>query len=131
MPRKKAPTLTELELRIMQIVWQHGEVSVQGVQEALEKQGKPLALPSIRTMLSILQDKGYVARRRDGRAHLYNAKVARGDAQKTILRDIVKRAFRGSAAGLVAALVEADLVGDDELDDIRRLIEEREGGAKQ
>jgi predicted transcriptional regulator len=130
MPRKKARTLTELELRIMQVVWQHGEISVQGVQEALKKQGKPLALPSIRTMLSILQDKGYVARRRDGRAHLYTAKIARGDAQKRILRDIVKRAFRGSAAGLVAALVEADLVGDDELEDIRRLIEEREGGTK-
>ncbi|MHC4714043.1 MAG: BlaI/MecI/CopY family transcriptional regulator [Planctomycetota bacterium] len=130
MPRKKTRTLTELELRIMQIVWQHGEVSVQGVQEVLRKQGKPLALPSIRTMLSILQDKGYVARRRDGRAHLYTAKIARGDAQKRILRDIVKRAFRGSAAGLVAALVEAELVGDDELEDIRRLIEEREGGVK-
>ncbi|MHC4714578.1 MAG: BlaI/MecI/CopY family transcriptional regulator [Planctomycetota bacterium] len=130
MPRKKTRTLTELELRIMQVVWQHGEVSVQGVQETLKKQGKPLALPSIRTMLSILQDKGYVARRRDGRAHLYTAKIARGDAQKRILRDIVKRAFRGSAAGLVAALVEADLVGDDELEDIRRLIEEREGVAK-
>ncbi len=130
MPRRKTGTLTELELRIMQVIWQHGEVAVAEIRDALDRQGKPLALPSIRTMLSILQDKGYVTRRADGRAHLYSAKVAREDAQKRILRDIVKRAFRGSAARLVAALVDADLVDDDELDDIKRLIDRREREVK-
>ena len=99
MARRKTRTLTEVELEIMQVVWQRAEVSVGDLQQTLEGQGKPLALPSIRTMLSILQEKGYVTRRGQGRGHLYRAKVPRTEAEKRILRDIVKRAFRGSAAG--------------------------------
>jgi len=131
MARRKTRTLTEVELEIMQVLWQHGELSVPGLQQALEDQGKPLALPSIRTMLSILSDKGYVVRRGGGRGHLYRPAVPREDAQERILKDIVERAFRGSASQLVAALIDTDMLSERELSAVKRLIGKREKeGAK-
>lgn len=126
MARRKARTLTEVELEIMQVIWQRQEVTVPDLQQALEEQGKPLALPSIRTMLSILLEKGYVARRGGGRRHLYRATVPREDAEKRILQDIVERAFRGSASQLVAALIDTDMLSDRELTDVKKLIGKRE-----
>ena len=115
MPRRKSRTLTEVELEIMQVIWQRGEASVQEIQEALTKPAGAPALPTVRKMLSILQEKGYVARRAEGRGHLYRAKVPRDEAQEKILRDVVKRAFKGSAARLVAALVATDMLSENEL----------------
>ena len=132
MARRTSRTLTELELEIMQVVWEQGEVTVEGLIEAFGKAGRPLAPPSFRTMLGILQDKGYVTRRRTGigRTYAYRAVVSADQAQKRILKDIVARAFDGSALSLVAALVNTGLVSPRELEKIRRLIRrrEREGG---
>jgi len=130
MPRRKTKTLTELELAIMQILWRKGEATVPEMQEALAAEGKPLAGPSVRTMLAILQDKGYAARRQDGRGFVYSAAVEKGEADRRILKDILDRAFKGSAAGLVAALVNARMVSKTDLERARQLIEEREKGGR-
>ena len=131
MPRRKSRTLTEVELEIMQVIWQKGETSVQEIQEALTRPGGAPALPTVRKMLSILQDKGYVKRRAAGRGHQYRAAVERDRAQEKILRDIVKRAFRGSAARLVAALVETEMLSEKELARARQIIRERAEGEDQ
>ena len=73
MARRKSRTLTELELEIMQVVWDEEEVTSEVVASALAKTGQPLAPPSVRTMLGILQEKGYVSRRREGRGYIYTA----------------------------------------------------------
>ncbi|MCK4284321.1 MAG: BlaI/MecI/CopY family transcriptional regulator [Candidatus Brocadiae bacterium] len=130
MARRKSRTLTQLELEIMQTIWGEGEVAVNDISDRLNVAGHPLALPSIRTMLSILQDKGYVKRRREGRAHLYCAVVSGEQARKRILRDIIQRAFDGSASHLVTALVNARMVSKRELEEARRLIEKREKETK-
>ena len=129
MARRKTRTLTELELQIMTVLWRQEECSVEQLRDALADAGRELALPSIRTMLTILQDKGYVTRRAAGRGHAYRAKVSEEKAQKSILRDIVDRAFDGSAAGLVAALVKGRMVAKRDLDKIKKLIREHEKGA--
>ena len=130
MPRRKSRTLTQLELEIMQIVWKEGETTVKDISDSLRQTGHPLALPSIRTMLSILEDKGYVERRREGREHVYRAVVSGEQAQRRILKDIIDRAFDGSASHLVAALVSGEMVSQKELEEARRLIEKREKGGK-
>lgn len=129
MVRKRTGTLTALELEIMQVVWELGEGTVEEIRSALEARGRPLAPPSIRTMLAILQEKGYATRGKVSRAHVYRALVSEEKAKKRILKDIVERAFAGSAASLVAALVRADMVSDQELRQIRRLIGEQSRGA--
>ena len=130
MPRRKSRTLTQLELEIMQIVWKEGETTVNDISDSLRQGGHPLALPSIRTMLSILEEKGYVKRRREGREHVYHAVVSGEQAQRRILKDVIDRAFDGSASHLVAALVNGEMVSKGELEEARRLIEKREKGGK-
>jgi BlaI family penicillinase repressor len=127
--RKRTGTPTALELEILQVVWELGEGTVEGIRTALGDRGRPLAPPSIRTMLAILQEKGYVTRGKVSRAHVYRALLSEEKTKKRILADIVERAFAGSAADLVAALVRAEMVSDEELRQIRQLIEEHDRGA--
>jgi predicted transcriptional regulator len=130
MRSKKKQPMTELELDIMRIVWKREEASVNEISEALEKAGRPLAPPSIRTMLTILQDKGYVKRRPDGRGHVYSAAVSADEGRRRILKDIILRAFDGSASGLVTTLVKGEMVSRKELAQVKDLIEKKERGAK-
>ena len=131
MARRKKRTLTELELEIMQIVWQQDEVTVKALCEKFERSDRPLALPSIRTMLGILQDKGYVKRRPFGRGYAYSATVSADQARTSILKDIIERAFNGSASTLVTALVNSDMVSDGELKKVRQLVKQHEKGAEE
>lgn len=126
MARRKTPTLTELELVIMQQVWGVDEITVDDLETALAGEKRPLSPQSIRTMLAILAEKGYVTRRRIGRGFAYRAAVPPEQAEKRILKDVVDRVFSGSASSLVAALVAQGLVGEADLAEARRLIQERE-----
>jgi predicted transcriptional regulator len=81
-------------------------------------------------MLSILEEKGYVKRRREGREYVYRAVVSGEQARGRILKDIIERAFDGSASHLVAALVSGEMVSKGELEEARRLIEKRGKGGR-
>lgn len=125
---KQQATPTELELAIMQVLWELLAGTVEEVRSALQEKGRPLAPSSIRTMLAILQQKQYVTREPLRRGYLYRPLVSAEKARKRILQDIVQRAFAGSAAALVSALIGTDLVSDKELARIKALIKEQEGG---
>ena len=81
MPRKKSPTLTEAELRLMDVIWERGESTVGDVVEALPKDSR-LAYSSVLTTLRILEQKGYVRHEKRGRAFLYSPIPGREDAQR-------------------------------------------------
>ena len=125
---KQQATPTELELAIMQVLWELGAGTVEEVRSALQEKGRPLAPSSIRTMLAILQQKQYVTREPLRRGYLYRPLVSAEKARRRILQDIVQRAFAGSAAALVSALMGTDLVSEKELARIKALIKEQEGG---
>jgi len=125
--RRKSKTLTEVELEFMQVIWASGgEVTTEDVLEALRRQGRPLADGSVRKVLSILVTKGYVLRRRQGRSFLYRAKVPRDKASRSMVVDLLKRAFGGSAALMVAALLDSRQVRCGDIREIKKLIAERE-----
>ena len=126
MPRRKSRILTDLELAIMQIVWDRGQASVEEIRDDLAATGHTLALPSIRTMLSILQKKKYLTRKAEGRRHIYSPRVPREKAQQSILRDVIDRAFQGSATDMVAALIDARLVDPHDIDKATDLIRKAE-----
>lgn len=126
MARRKTRTLTELELEIMRLVWGAEEVSVEDIESALDKSGRPLSQQSIRTMLAILRDKGYVKRRRLGRGYAYREAVKAEQAEKKILKDLIDRLYDGSASSLVATLVNQGMVSKEDLSEARRLIRKRE-----
>lgn len=133
MPRRKSRTLTELELLIMQALWAEGEdTTVEAVGEVLEREGRPLAPSSIRKMLSILLDKGYVSRKpAEGRGFVYRPRVSEPQAHQGILADIIERAFDGSASRLVASMVDSRMISKKELTQVERLIERQKKGGKR
>lgn len=128
---KKTPLLTDLELELMQIIWKNKDVSVEFLRQQLADSGRSLALPSIRTMLTILKKKGFVTRRQISRAHVYNALIKADEFQHSFVRDALNRAFYGSATGLVTALLNRELVSKGELNQIKKMISDYEGSKKK
>jgi len=115
----------------MQVIWKNEDVSVDFLRQALADSGRPLALPSIRTMLSILRNKGFVKRRQVSRAYVYNAVIEAQDFQHNFISDAMDRAFSGSATGLVTALLNKDLVSKRELAEIKEMIADFERRKKK
>lgn len=110
----------------MRLVWGAEEVSVEDIEYALDESGRPLSQQSIRTMLAILRDKGYVKRRRLGRGYAYREAVKAEQAEKKILKDLIDRLYDGSASSLIATLVNQGMVSKEDLSEARRLIRKRE-----
>ena len=126
MPRKTGPDprlLTELELEIMQTLWTHGEGTVRDAQAQLSE--RELAYTTVSTVLRILEQKGVVSSRKDGRAHIYTPLLSRAEHEALAVHHLVKRVFDGEPQGLVAHLIDVDDLGADELARLRTLIDER------
>jgi predicted transcriptional regulator len=120
--RPQSATLTEAELRIMNVLWEKGSVTVHEVLDALPP--KPaLAYNSVLTIVRILEAKGYVKHVKDKRAHVYTAKVGRDDATRFEVRHLVSRFFGNSRERLVLNLLEEESIDAEELDRVRQLLE--------
>lgn len=127
--RKTKPhLLTELELQIMQVIWAKGnqETDVEEIVGGLAEQGRPIAPPSVRTMMGILEDKGFVCRRVEGRRHLFRAMVAREEAQRAIAEEVLEQTFQGSAPDFVAALLGSARVNRQDLARVKEILKEAE-----
>ena len=122
MPPKQSPTLTEAELRIMNVLWPLGSGTVQQVLESLP--GKPeLAYNSVLTTIRILEKKGYIKHVKDGRAHVYVPVVARQDASRSEIRHLVSRFFKNSHEQLVLNVLEDRGLDPKELKRLREMLE--------
>jgi predicted transcriptional regulator len=123
MARKKSPTLTEAELRLMNVLWSRGASTVNGVLDALPGDPPP-AYNTVLTTLRILEDKGYLKHKKDGRAFLYVARVPREQAQRSALRFLLSRFFENSAEQLVLNVLRHEKLDAAELQRLRKTIEE-------
>ena len=124
MARSKSATLTEAELRIMNVLWDRGSATVHEVLEALP--AKPaLAYNSILTIVRILEKKGYVkhVKDEDKRAHVFMPQVNRKDATRFEVRHLVSRFFGNSREQLVLNVLEETSIDAEELDHLRQLLE--------
>lgn len=133
MGRRRQPppvTLTPLELELMEVLWQQGEASVQQVQERLQPR-RPLAYTTIQTVLNVLTRKGRARRRREGRAFVYRPAVSRDSAVRRAVDDLLNRLFDGSAQRLVLNLVEERRLTPEELEELRRLVEEQSNASRE
>ncbi len=124
MARKKSPTLTEAELRLMEVLWQKGRATVAEVTESLPP--PPLAYSSVLTTMRILEKKGYLAHRSDGRAYIYHPVVRRDDAANNAVGLLVQRFFGNKSSALALRLVEDQRPSDEELRRLKQLIERYE-----
>ena len=125
MARSKSPTLTEAELRLMDILWDLGEATVSDVVQKLPKR-KALAYNTVLTTLRILESKGYLAHEKQGRAFVYRPLVGRRDARRRAVKFVVSRFFENSPELLVLNLLENDNISPEELKRLRKMIEESE-----
>lgn len=121
MPPKKSITLTEAELRIMKILWHRGESAVGDLVSAMPE-GTPLAYNSVLTTIRILEQKGYVQHRQEGRAFIYQACVGEHEASKTEIRHIMQRFFGDSRERLLLSLLRDDEVTPEELQRLKNAI---------
>jgi BlaI family transcriptional regulator, penicillinase repressor len=125
-PPRKSATLTEAELRLMDILWQKGPSTVQQVVDALpEKQ--PLAYNSVLTTMRILEKKEYVEHIKDGRAHIYKPVVERREASRFEIRHLLNRFFKDSHEALVLNIIEDQTIDAEELKRLRELVKQSRG----
>jgi len=121
MARKQSPTLTEAELPIMDILWQRGSAAVTDVVAGLVNH-PDVAYNTVLTTLRILERKGYVRHTKEGRAFVYHPVVARGEASRKAVENLVKRFFQGSPELLILNVLEGEQLDEDELTRLKRLI---------
>ncbi len=124
MPRRPSPTLTEAELRIMEVLWRLERATVAEVTEALGP--PPLAYNSVLTTLRILEQKGHVTHEEAGRAFVYQPLVARDVAAGSAVKNVVEKFFGNSTSALALRLIESERPSNDELARLRSLIEQYE-----
>ena len=122
MARSKSATLTEAELRIMNVLWERHSATVHEVLEALPSR-PALAYNSVLTIVRILEKKGYVKHEKDKRAHVYLPLVDRKDATRFEVRHLVSRFFGNSNEQLVLNVLEETSIDAEELDRLRQLLE--------
>lgn len=123
MPAKTSPTLTEAELRLMEVLWDKGPSTVQQVVEALPADA-PLAYNSVLTTIRILEKKGYVEHDKDGRAHIFKPVVARQEAARSEIRNLVRRMFSNSHELLLLNVLEEEQIDLAELKRLRELVKQ-------
>jgi predicted transcriptional regulator len=121
MARRKSPTLTEVELELMDVLWERGSATVSEIVESLPDER--LAYSSVLTMMRILEQKGYVTHEKEGRAFIYRPLVDRGQAQKSVIGYLLKRFFNNSPELLVVNLLEHEDVGPAEVKRLKQMIE--------
>lgn len=125
MPPKKSNTLTEAELRLMKILWRRGESAVTDLVAALPD-GEPLAYNSVLTTIRILEQKGYVEHRQEGRAFIYKPCIAEQEASLTEVRNVLHRFFGNSREQLMLSLLGDEEISQEELARLKDAIRDAE-----
>src|SRR4051812_33568829 len=123
MSRAAAPRPTDAELAILRILWERGPSTVRQVHDvlALERQA---AYTTALKLLQIMTEKGLVERDERDRTHIYRARLGEEQTQRQLVRDLVDRAFGGSATKLVMQALASKRASLEELRDIRKAIDQ-------
>jgi BlaI family penicillinase repressor len=123
------PRPTEAELEILRVLWERGPSTVRQVHEALAV-ARETGYTTTLKLMQIMADKGLVTRDESSRTHIYTPRASQESTQQQLVTDLVARAFGGSAAELVLRALSAHTASDDELAEIRKLIEEEQEGRR-
>src|SRR3954468_3823971 len=122
MNRTPAPRPTDAELAILRILWDRGPSTVRQVHEVLGRE-RQAAYTTALKLLQIMTEKGLVERDERDRTHIYRARLGEEQTQRQLVRDLVDRAFGGSAMKLVMQALATRRASAEELKDIRKAID--------
>jgi predicted transcriptional regulator len=124
MSRDVLPRPTDAELAILRVLWERGPSTVRQVHEVLSRE-RPTAYTTALKLLQIMTEKGLVRRDESERTHIYHVRLSEEQTQRQLVRDLLDRAFGGSASKLVMQALSARRATPEELGEIRRLLDAR------
>jgi BlaI family transcriptional regulator, penicillinase repressor len=129
--RRSSNRPTDAELEILRVLWDHGPSTVREIHDILN-QTKPTGYTTVLKLTQIMAEKTLVRRNevQFQRAHVYEASVPKEQTQRQLVGDLVGRAFDGSASELVMQALSAKIATPQELEEIRKLLDEYERGTK-
>jgi BlaI family penicillinase repressor len=122
--------LAELQLAIMQVLWQQGEATVAAVRQSLAPD-RELAHTTVGTMLSKLEEKGHVRHRSDGRVNIYRPTIGQDQVSQSMVSDLAERLFSGDIKQMVCHLLDDSELTAEDLAELRKLIRQREKELKE
>jgi len=122
-------SLTDLQFAIMRILWEHAEATVLDVQTRLRPE-RDLAQTTIATLLTRLEKRGVVEHRLDGRQFVYRPLVTEQDVRRSMVSELTTLLFDGSSAALMTHLLRSREMQPGDLDRVKRMIAEAEGGER-
>lgn len=124
------PKPTDAELAILRVLWTRGPSTVRQVHEVLSRE-RPTAYTTALKLLQIMTEKGLVARDERDRTHVYHPRLSEEQTQRQLIGDLLDRAFGGSATKLVMQALAARKATQEELGEIRRLLDGRKDGDRR
>jgi predicted transcriptional regulator len=124
-----APRPTDAELAILAVLWNRGPSTVREVHDTLSSE-RNTGYTTVLKTLQIMTDKGLVTREDTARAHVYQATRSQEQAQRSLLGDLMNRAFGGSAQKLIMQALATHKTSPEELAEIRKMLDEMEGKSK-
>ena len=127
MPRQPSKTFTDKELEIMRVIWERGEATAKEIQEALPGERH---YNSVLTFIRVLERKGHLTHRAEGKAHVYRARARPEKAQGRVLSHLIEQVFGGSAAAMVLHLVETGDLTEEDLREVREQMAARSQAGK-
>ncbi len=125
MVKRVPPRPTKAELAILSVLWEHGPSTVRQVHEELRR-SQPTGYTTTLKQMQVMAEKGLLSRGEAGRAHVYRPTRTEERTLRAVTRDLLQRAYRGSAEKLVLHALQAKKVSSDELAKIRQLLDELE-----
>ena len=127
MPETNLPRPTDAELEILKVLWRRGPSTVREVFDVLSET-KQTGYTTVLKFMQIMSEKGLVRRDETERAHRYEAALAEDETQRRLVGDLLWKVFDGSARKLVLHALSAERASAEELSEIRRMLDELEGG---
>jgi len=124
MARPKSKHPTELELEILKILWRANPLTGRQVRDALAE-FRELAYTSVMTIMGIMEDKGYLRRKKQRSSYVYSARIKQETTTRRMLLDLVERAYDGSVTSAVVNLLETSDIQPEELEQLRELIRQK------
>lgn len=125
----ETPRPTDAELDILRVLWERGPSTVREVFEVLNAE-RSLGYTTVLKFMQIMHEKGLVIRDDSERSHVYQAKYRQEQTQRQLVKDLASRAFGGSLEQLVLQALSSKRASKQELAEIRKLLDQLEGGAK-
>ncbi|QNI33337.1 BlaI/MecI/CopY family transcriptional regulator [Alloacidobacterium dinghuense] len=122
--RQSLPKPTEAELELLRVLWEKGPATVRELHDAVNLQ-RTVVYTSVLKILQIMTEKGLVEREESAKAHIYRAAASQEETQNQLLRDLSERLFSGSATQLAMHALAMQPTSDEELEEIRNLIEQK------